>query len=433
MYKPKSNFLALKFDLPRVGVEVESTSSDQSAMDHDRLMIQGASVVQFAKTTFVFVAIYISGPGRNVLYHKQGSNEVYRDLRTFTFTDLGDHIAFALELYNLCSALADESDNGDTGTKVKKLTTGVKIIERNMWSLYNVLASSGIQVIGAPSHSRSGSTARASSLIPAPQQHAALPRMARLSSFVSYQRGKHGHRGRPQFTFRKLRRKVAIDTLEPEIEVVLLDTVYCYAVLGNPKETAAHVPEPTGTGKKQRKKAKHRSANEAHHVDAVLSLVEPCHADARHGTLPDSAVLLSGSYDRTVRVFDARAPDVSVGAVVGADVEVIRWDPWDNHGFYVSLENGMVVNFDAHTLPSDIDQPSPAHFTIDGAAQIWNVQEHEDGTKRQVSLVAGRDLGLGEVFSAVWSPDGPLILAAAGSKAKLQIWDVGANFGAQGI
>jgi periodic tryptophan protein 1 len=37
----------------------------------------------------------------------------------------------------------------------------------------------------------------------------------------------------------------------------------------------------------------------------------------------------------------------------------------------------------------------------------------------------------GEVFSAVWSPDDPLTLAAAGSKAKLQIWDVGANFGAR--
>ena len=79
----------------------------------------------------------------------------------------------------------------------------------------------------------------------------------------------------------------------------------------------------------------------------------------------------------------------------------------------------MVVNFDARTLPSDLDQPSPARFTIaahDGAAcaldvnthirgciatagtdkmvKIWNVQEYEDGAKRQVSLVAGRDLGL---------------------------------------
>jgi len=169
---------------------------------------------------------------------------------------------------------------------------------------------------------------------------------------------------------------VAIGTLDPEIEIYsidLLDSVYPDAVLGNAKETAAHVPEPAGTGKKKRKKAKHRASSEAHHVDAVLSLswnrtarqmlasgsadrtvkLWDLSRDPKEGALrsfgklhkdkvqavqwnpTDPAVLLSGSYDRTVRVFDSRAPDASVGAVIGADVEAIRWDPWDNHGFYV--------------------------------------------------------------------------------------------------
>ncbi|KAI0267782.1 WD40 repeat-like protein [Gloeopeniophorella convolvens] len=289
---------------------------------------------------------------------------------------------------------------------------------------------------------------------------------------------------------------IAIGTMDPEIEIFSvdhLDSVYPDAVLGNPKETAEHVPEPAGTGKKKRKKPKHRTTNDKHHVDAVLALswnrtarqmLASGSADrtvklwdlsrpAKEGALrsfagvhkdkvqavqwnpSEATVLLSGSYDRTVRVFDSRAPDASVGAVVGADVEAIRWDPWESHGFYVSLENGMVLNFDARTLPSDINQPSPARFTLaahDGAAcamdinthirgclatagtdkmvKVWNVQG-EDGGKRQVSLVAGRDLGVGEVFSAAWSPDDPLTLAAAGSKAKLQIWDVGATFGAR--
>ena len=58
---------------------------------------------------------------------------------------------------------------------------------------------------------------------------------------------------------------VAIGTLDPEIEIFsidLLESVYPDVVLGNPKETAAHVPEPAGTGKKKRKKAKHRTASE---------------------------------------------------------------------------------------------------------------------------------------------------------------------------
>lgn len=35
----------------------------------------------------------------------------------------------------------------------------------------------------------------------------------------------------------------------------------------------------------------------------------------------------------------------------------------------------------------------------------------------------------GKVFSTTWSPDDPLTLAAAGSKAKLQVWDIATNFG----
>lgn len=39
----------------------------------------------------------------------------------------------------------------------------------------------------------------------------------------------------------------------------------------------------------------------------------------------------------------------------------------------------------------------------------------------------------GKVFSTSWSPDDALTLAAAGSKAKLQVWDIGANAGARKV
>ncbi|KAL6301335.1 WD40 repeat-like protein [Sparassis latifolia] len=298
---------------------------------------------------------------------------------------------------------------------------------------------------------------------------------------------------------------IAVGTMEPEIEIWSLDIVeaiYPDMVLGRPDKTAAHVPTPLGTGKKKRKKAKHRAASAAHHVDAVLALswnhthrnlLASASADrtvklwdlSRNPTISgdsegegalrsfsvhkdkvqavqwnqkDPTVLLTGSFDRTVRTFDSRAPDAGVGAVVGADVEAIRWDPWEVHGFYVSLENGLVLNFDARTLPSDLNSPSPSRFTLsahDGAAsaldvnphirgcivtggtdkivKIWNVHEDADLGKRQVSLVTSRDLGVGKVFSAVWSPDDPLTVAAAGSHGKLQVWDVGANAGTRKV
>ncbi|KAJ3862292.1 WD40-repeat-containing domain protein [Lentinula novae-zelandiae] len=295
---------------------------------------------------------------------------------------------------------------------------------------------------------------------------------------------------------------IAVGTLDPEIEIWSLDVVeamYPNSVLGRPDKTKAHIPVPLGTGKKKKKKTKSRRTEKAYHVDAVLGLSwnkkqrnllasasadktvklwdlsrDPTITGGEGGALrsfdvhkdkvqavqwneKDPAVLLTGSYDRTVRTFDSRAPEGGVGAFLGSDVEALRWDPWNESGFYVSLENGLVLNFDARTLPSssNLDQPSPARFTLqahDGAAsaldvnphikgcivtggsdklvKVWNIEQNEGG-KNNVSLVQSRDLGVGKVFSTSFSPDSPLTVAAGGSKAKLQIWDVASNAGAR--
>lgn len=58
---------------------------------------------------------------------------------------------------------------------------------------------------------------------------------------------------------------------------------------------------------------------------------------------------------------------------------------------------------------------------------IWEWYAFSVLKESQYQLIALQ----GKVFSTVWSPDDPLTLAAAGSKAKLQIWDVSSNFGAR--
>jgi periodic tryptophan protein 1 len=168
---------------------------------------------------------------------------------------------------------------------------------------------------------------------------------------------------------------IAVGTFEPEIEIWSLDTIECLypdALLGRPDKTKAHIPTPLGKGKKKRKKDKPRSACAEHHVDAVLglswnrshrNLLASASADktvkiwdlSKDATAPairsfnvhkdkvqgvqwnatEPTVLLTGSYDRTVRMFDSRAPDDGVGAVLGSDVEALRWDPWESHSFYV--------------------------------------------------------------------------------------------------
>lgn len=89
----------------------------------------------------------------------------------------------------------------------------------------------------------------------------------------------------------------------------------------------------------------------------------------------------------------------------------------------VSLENGLVLNFDVRTLPSNLDQPSPARFTLsahdgpvssidvnphlkgciatggtDKLVKVWNINDEENG-KRSVSLVNSRDLGVVRIIS----------------------------------
>lgn len=280
---------------------------------------------------------------------------------------------------------------------------------------------------------------------------------------------------------------IAVGTLDPEIEIWsidVLEAMYPTSILGRPDQTKAHVPVPSGTGKKKRKKAKHRQVESSYHVDAILglswnksqrNLLASASADrtvkiwdlSRDPTMngegggesaaagairsfdvhkdkvqavqwndKEPTVLLTGSYDRTVRTFDSRTPTAGVGAIVGSDVEALRWDPWENYGFYVcsllplfrftntyffiqvSLENGIVLNFDIRTLPSNLDNPSPSRFTLsahDGAVssidvnphlkgcivtggtdkqvKIWNINDEENG-KRSVSLVTSRDLGV---------------------------------------
>lgn len=185
---------------------------------------------------------------------------------------------------------------------------------------------------------------------------------------------------------------IAVGTMEPEIEIWSLDTVeamYPDMVLGRPDKTAAHVPVPLGTGKKKRRKNKPRTASSAYHVDAVLSLswntthrnlLASASADhtvklwdlSRDPTISgegeegqgalrsfsihkdkvqavqwnknEPTVLLTGSYDRTVRTFDSRAPDSGVGAVLGADVEALRWDPWEATSFYVSSRFALLLS-----------------------------------------------------------------------------------------
>lgn len=313
---------------------------------------------------------------------------------------------------------------------------------------------------------------------------------------------------------------IAVGTMDPEIEIWSMDVVdglFPDALLGR-RDLTQDLGQAKGTGKKKRKQQKERVANASYHVDAVLGLswnrvarnllcsasadatiklwdlyqpaettsnsggrgalrsFDSIHSDkvqsiswdtsgSAKGAVGNPARLLSGSYDKTLCVFDSRAPNDGVRAGVGADVEAVKWNPWREHNFMASFEDGLVQSFDARVLPNKIvpGKPTPTLFTLsahDGACtsldisphipgciatagsdkvvKLWSVEEDsqvdadaklEAKKKRGISMVTSRDLDAGKVFSASFSPDDPLTLAVAGSKGVLRLWDSLSNVG----
>jgi periodic tryptophan protein 1 len=106
-----------------------------------------------------------------------------------------------------------------------------------------------------------------------------------------------------------------------------------------------------------------------------------------------------------------------------------------------SLENGLVLNFDARTLPSDLNEPSPARFTLsahDGAVasldvnphirgcivtggtdkivKVWNIEEQTGN--RAVSLVTSRNLGVVSLYLLAIS----VLMSMPLDRAKCSLW-----------
>ncbi|KAJ3111933.1 hypothetical protein HDU96_005138 [Phlyctochytrium bullatum] len=263
---------------------------------------------------------------------------------------------------------------------------------------------------------------------------------------------------------------VAVGTFDPEIEIWDLDVVdapYPEVILGGGPPA-----EALGKGKKK-KKAKKPAAD--HHVDAVMclswnqthtSLLASGSADTTvklwdlnkpekalrsfnvHQSKVQSViwnhaeptVMLTGGYDKKVCVFDTRTPDAVLRFNLSADVENAKWDPFKPERFIVGTEDGLVKCFDGRN-PSQ-----PPIFTLnahDSAVSAMDLSPKTEGllvtgsTDSTVKVWAckpdgvrcltTKNVGVGRVFSANFSPDTDLTLAVGGDNGKVILWNLGNN------
>ena len=74
-----------------------------------------------------------------------------------------------------------------------------------------------------------------------------------------------------------------------------------------------------------------------HHKDKVQSVAwNPVEATA----------FITGSYDKTVSVLDARVPEKTTTWKLQSDVESLVWDPHNPTNFYAATEDGIIQYFD---------------------------------------------------------------------------------------
>ncbi len=262
---------------------------------------------------------------------------------------------------------------------------------------------------------------------------------------------------------------VAVGTFEPEIEIWNLDVLeapYPTMILGEARgptasPSAAAAP-PKGKGR----------PSEAHHTDAVMSLswnrmqanlLLSGSADTTvklwdvssgkalrsfnhhsgkvqtlHWSPLRATVLASAAYDRKLIAFDCRTREACHTFSLLADPECVRWSPHDEHVVAVSDEEGRILAFDVRAAPggaalwrleahgkavSAIDWNPTLRGCLlsasaDKSVKVWNVAGNAP------VCLAARNLSLGKIFSASFSPDSPGLICAAGSKGILSVVNV---------
>lgn len=121
----------------------------------------------------------------------------------------------------------------------------------------------------------------------------------------------------------------------------------------------------------------------------------------------------------------------------------MTWNPFSQYHLYASLEDGKVCcmdvrkndsplfQFQAHdktTSALSFSSSVPgmlATVSIDKSVRIWDMMNAEmlSGTNQAPPLVAYKSLNVGKLFTVQFYPNNPYMLAAAGDKGLVAVWE----------
>jgi periodic tryptophan protein 1 len=177
-----------------------------------------------------------------------------------------------------------------------------------------------------------------------------------------------------------------------------------------------------------------------HHTDKVQSVA--WHYD-------EAWLLASGSFDRTVALLDCRTGARASAYRISADIESMVWDPFCPFHLYCALESGEVTcidirhpgasvcTFQAHNkTASSISFSSGvpgmlATASIDKTVKIWDVASIQaasgsggaTGGSVEPRMIMYKTMNVGKLFTMQYFHDDPFMLATAGDKGSVAVWE----------
>lgn len=156
-------------------------------------------------------------------------------------------------------------------------------------------------------------------------------------------------------------------------------------------------------------------------------------------------VLLSGSYDHTIRIFDIRSEKSQFKININSDIEAIEFSPLNKYRFMISYETGLIEEYDfnnldkpvfsyqAHKKPTTGITYSPqipnlfVSCSLDSHVKVWDSSpEALVENKGEPVIVAEKFLKktTGELFCCRFAEDINHTIAVGGSKGELLIWQL---------
>lgn len=276
---------------------------------------------------------------------------------------------------------------------------------------------------------------------------------------------------------------IAVGTFSPAIEIWnldVLDAIEPSAVLGGVEKKA----------KKKSKAGKKKKADESFrpgsHEDAVLSLswntvyrqalasgsadhtvkvwdvtTQTCSHTFRHHSdkvqsvvwHPSEAYLLgTGSFDKKIGLVDCRSATCASSSCLSADIESLAWDPFNSYHLYAALENGEIASIDVRNASSNssslggVINSFRAHgkavssiqfsslvngmmatASVDKTVKVWDVHNMAQSGEEAPRCVAYKTMNVGKLLTMQFSHDEPFMLATAGDKGMLAIWESDEN------